>query len=516
MIKKTNKFVSNGRLHDAATPDWRDEFIDAGLTFADVLLRPQFSELETRAEKEGGPKTEIQLTPKIKLTIPIISANMDTVTESAMAVAMARYGGLGIIHRNCSVEKQVEEIKKVKQAEEGFIKNPYTLNPASYVNRARQMMAEHQIDSILIVESFRKELVGLITKYEIANISGLELVQDYMKPRKDLIVIEAEEYLTAGNAIKLAEQVFKNQPLLGKLPFIDKSGKLLGLITKKDLFRSAEYPSATKDEHGCLRVGAAIGIDDDVYKPMGRAEQLLGAGADVLVLDVAHAHAKKPIKVAKIIKEYYPYCELIAGNVATLEAVRDYARIGVDAIKVGIGPGATCSTRIISGAGVPQVSAILECARESEKYGIPIIADGGIRYPRDVSIAIACGASAVMVGTLFAGTDESPGDILDDNGRTVKVVRGMSSLGVNVDIKGDGFVRAGLKDMIQPEGVIGQVPYRGPLIRVLGALVAGLRSGMTYTGTATIKELQKPFPRKFSRLSRAAWEESKPHDIEII
>src|SRR3989338_4652090 len=460
--------------------DWRDEFIDAVLTFADVLLRPQFSKLETRAEKEGGPSTAVQLTHKIKLAIPIISANMDTVTESAMAVAMARYGGLGIIHRNCSVEKQVEEIKKVKQAEEGFIKNPYTLNQASYVNQARQMMAEHQIDSILIVESFRKELVGLITKYEIANISGLELVQDYMKPRKDLIVIEAEEYLTAGNAIKLAEQVFKNQPLLGKLPFINKSGKLLGLITKKDLFRSAEYPSATKDEHGCLRVGAAIGIDDDVYKPMGRAEQLLGAGADILVLDVAHAHAEKPIEVAKIIKKHYPHCELIAGNVSTLEAVRDYARIGVDAIKVGIGPGATCSTRIISGAGVPQVSAILECARESEKYGIPIIgvdaikvgigpgatcstriisgagvpqvsailecaresekygipiiADGGIRYPRDVSIAIACGASAAMVGTLFAGTDESPGDILDNNGRTVKVVRGMSSLGVNVDI----------------------------------------------------------------------------------
>lgn len=494
--------------------DWRNEFIDSGLTFSDVLIRPRYSALETRADREGGPNTEVQLAPKIKLAIPIISANMDTVTESAMAIAMARYGGLGVVHRNCSIEHQVEEVEKVKRAEEDLIRNPYTLYPADGVSRARELMAEHQVDSILIVDvGIGKELVGLITKYEIANASGN--VGDYMKPRKDLIVIETEEPLREDKARKLAEEVFKEKPLLGKLPFVNKNGKLLGLITKKDLFRSAEYPYAVKDERGRLLVGAAIGIDDKVLE---RAEKLLNTGADVLVLDVAHGHASKPMDVARAIKVSFrdrDY-ELIVGNVATAEAVRDWAKLGVDAIKVGIGPGAVCSTRIVAGAGVPQVSAILECAREADAWRIPIIADGGIRYPRDVSIAIACGASAVMIGTLFAGTDESPGDIIDDNGRMVKVVRGMSSLGVNVDIRGDSFIKAGLKDMIQPEGVTGTVPYRGPLVRVLGALVAGLRSGMTYAGAATIKELQRPFERKFTRMSRAAWEESKPHDVEII
>lgn len=496
-------------------PDWRDEFIKEGLTFSNIGLRPQYSELETRAEKEGGPATAGWLTPKIKLAIPIISANMDTVTESKMAIAMARYGGLGIIHRNCGILKQVEEVKKVKMAEEGLIKEPYTLFPSDYVSRARELMAERQIDSVLIVDSdVGKKFLGLITKYEIVNADGSEMVGKYMKPRTELIVVEIDNnLLTEKRAKDLAEQIFKEQPLLGKLPFINSNKQLLGLMTKKDLFRYASYPDATKDENGRLRVGASIGIGEKEFK---RAEELLEAGADVLVLDVAHAHAKKPMEMIKVIKDYFTKCELIAGNVATFEAVSDYAELYVDAVKVGIGPGATCSTRIVSGAGVPQVSAILECAREAQKYGISVIADGGIRYPRDVPLAIACGASSVMIGTLFAGTDESPGDIIDDNGKLVKVVRGMSSLNVNLGIKGDDFVKAGLKDIIQPEGVTGHVPYRGPLIRVLGALISGLRSGMTYAGTATIQDLQKPFPRKFTRVSQAAWEESKPHDVEII
>lgn len=498
-------------------PDWRDEFIKEGLTFSNISLRPRYSDLETRAEKEGGPTTATYLTAKIKLAIPIISANMDTVTESKMAIAMARYGGIGVIHRNLSIEKQVEEVKKVKTAEEGLIKEPYTLFSADSVRCARELMAERQIDSVLIVDvGIGKKFLGLITKYEIANADGSEMVGKYMKPCAELIVAEIDNLLlTEKKAKELAERVFKEQPLLGKLPFINKRGDLLGLMTKKDLFRYASFPDATKDENGRLCVGAAVGVGE---KELKRAEKLLQAGADVLVLDVAHGHASKPMDTARAIKVCFRNhnYELIVGNVATFEAVRDYARLEVAAIKVGIGPGATCSTRIVAGAGVPQVSAILECAREAQKFGIPIIADGGIRYPRDVSIAIACGASAVMIGTMLAGTDESPGDIIDDNGKLVKVVRGMSSLNVNLGIKGDDFIKAGLKDMIQPEGVTGHVPYRGPLIRVLGALVSGLRSGMTYAGAATIKDLQKPFSRKFTRMSQAAWEESKPHNVEIV
>ena len=498
--------------------DWRDEFIKEGLTFSDISLRPQYSDLETRAEKDGGPTTATHLTAKIKLAIPIISANMDTVTESKMAIAMARYGGFGIVHRNCSIEKQVEEVKKVKMAEEGLIREPYTLFSADSIHCARELMAERQVDSVLIIDAtgIGKKFLGLITKYEIANADGSEMVGKYMKPRDELIVTEIDNFsLTEKKAKELAERIFKEQPLLGKLPFVDKQGELLGLMTKKDLFRYASYPDATKDENGRLRVGAAIGVGE---KELKRAEELLLAGADVLVLDVAHAHASKPMDMARAIMVSFRNSnyELIVGNVATAEAVRDYARLGISAIKVGIGPGATCSTRIVAGAGVPQVSAILECAREAEKHKIPIIADGGIRFPRDVSIAIACGASAVMIGTLFAGTDESPGDIIDDNGRLVKVVRGMSSLNVNLGIKGDNFIKAGIKDTIQPEGITGHVPYRGPLIRILGALVSGLRSGMTYAGAATIEDLQKYSPRKFTRMSQAAWEESKPHDVEII
>lgn len=497
--------------------DWRDEFIKEGLTFSDISLRPQYSTLETRAEKEGGPTTTTNLTAKIKLAIPIVSANMDTVTESKMAIAMARYGGIGIIHRNCSIEKQVEEVKKVKNIEEGIIWKPYTLLPGDFIYRARALMAEHQVDSVLIIEGgIGKRFLGLITKYEIANADNSERVGKYMKPREQLIVVEIDKFsITERIARELAENVFKEQPLLGKLPFIDKQGELLGLITKKDLFRYASFTDATKDERGRLRVGAAIGVGE---KELRRAEALLDAGADVLVLDVAHSHASKPMDMARAIKVCFRNTnfELIVGNVATAEAVRDWARLEVAAIKVGIGPGATCSTRIVAGAGVPQVSAVLECAREAEKHDILIIADGGIRYPRDVPIIIACGASTVMIGTIAVGTDESPGEIIQENGRLVKIVRGMSSLDVNLDIKGDDFIMAGLKDVIQPEGITGRVPYRGPLIRVLGDLVSGLRSGMTYVGAKTIEDLKTPIPYKFTRMSQAAWGESKPHDVEII
>ena len=500
-------------------PDWRDEFIKEGLTFSNVSLRPQFSSLVTRSGREGGPNTETYLTKKIRLAIPVISANMDTVTESNMAIAMARYGGIGIIHRNLSTEKQVEEVEIVKAAEEILIREPYTLYPVSSVHKTRQLMAEKQIDSVLIIDGPPlPKLLGLVTKYEIADADGSEMVGNYMKKRNQLIVVEVpkEVCVTGSKAKEMADSVFREQPLLGKLPFVDNNGTLLGLVTKKDLFRYAEYPDATRDDKGRLRVGAAIGVDEDVAEPMGRAEKLLIAGVDVLVLDVAHGHAKKPMEVAKIILRRFEYCNLIVGNVVTREAVQDYAEIGVDGIKVGIGPGATCSTRIVAGAGVPQVSAIIECAIEAEKYKIPIIGDGGIRYPRDVPIAIGCGASSVMIGTLFAGTDESPGDIVRDSNQLMKTVRGMSSLDVNLEIKGEQFLRDSLRDVIQPEGVVKKTPYSGPLIRVLGALLSGLRSGMTYTGSKTIEDLQKPIERKFTRVSDAAWEESRPHDVGII
>ena len=494
------------------TTNWRDELIDEGLTFSDISLRPQFSELETRAAKEGGPATDTRLTTNIELAIPIVSANMDTVTESNMAIAVAKFGGIGIIHRNCSVEYQVREVEKVKRAEEGLIREPYTLSPENYIDRARELMAEKQVDSVLIVGADRK-LVGLLTKYELAGAGGFEAVGKHMKPLQKLIVVKTEINIDEDEAEKLARKTFDEHPFLGKLPFIDEEGRLIGFVTKKSLLRRAEYPDATRDENGRLRVGAAVGVDEDALR---RADALLIADADILVLDVAHGHAKKPMEMAKIIRKRYPDCQLMVGNVATLEAVRDFAKLKVGAIKVGIGPGATCSTRIATGVGVPQVSALLECAREANDYDIPIIADGGIRISGDVTKAIACGASSVMIGTLFAGTDESPGDLIRVNNKLYKNVRGMSSLGVNLNIRGESFLRVGLREMIEPEGIEGRVPHRGPLIRNLGPLVGGLRSGMTYVGAATIKELQRPFERKFTRVSRAALEESNPHDVEII
>lgn len=492
--------------------DWRDEFINAGLTFCDVSLRPQYSRLLTRAQKDGGPNTRTKLTPKIELAIPIISANMDTVTESAMATAMARFGGIGIIHRNCSIAAQVAIVRRVKSAEDSLIKNPYTLSGEDSVSKARELFIQKEIDSILIIDE-RKRLIGLITKYEIARASADAKLKKYMRPRKELIVIEKDPPPDAQEARKIAEKTFAKHPLLGKLPFVNREDRLLGLLTKKDLFQFASFPNATKDSTGKLRVGAAIGVDKFALE---RAGELINAGVDVLVLDIAHGHSQMAMEMAKSAKRMWPGFELIVGNVATKEAVRDYVRLGADAVKVGIGPGATCSTRIVSGAGVPQVSAILECAREAEKTGTFIIADGGVRYPRDITIAIACGASSVMIGTLFAGTDESPGDIIRESGKNLKIVRGMSSLDVNLEIKGAKFLEAGIFEAIEPEGETRRVAYNGPLNRVLGALVSGLRSGMTYVGAATIKELRRPFNEKFTRMSQAAWEESRPHNVDIF
>lgn len=488
--------------------DWRDALIKEGLTFSDLLLRPRKSGLSSRLD----PDTTTRLTKKIKIAIPIISANMDTVTESAMAIAMARHGGIGILHRNCAIEEEVAQVLKVKSAEEALIKDPYTLSPNDYILQANQMLNEKGIDSVLIIDK-EKRLVGMATKHEIWNAADSERIKKYMRPRQKLIVAEINLPLTEKEARKIAGRIFARHHMLSKLPFVDKSGRLVALLTHKDLIRLSSFSNATKDESGRLRVGAAIGVGDDTIH---RALALLQAGADVLVLDVAHGHAVKPMNTTKLICKRFPDAELIVGNVATFEAVRDYARLHVSAIKVGIGPGATCSTRIVSGAGVPQASALLECAREAQKTSTPIIADGGIRYPRDVTIAIGCGVSSVMIGTLLAGTNESPGTFIRDQGRLFKMVRGMSSLDVNIELKGEKFLSSGVKDMIQPEGIRGRVAYRGSAEQVLSELVSGLRSGMTYVGAASITELQRPFSRKFSRVSHAAQEESKPHDVEIV
>ncbi len=487
--------------------DWRDELIKEGLTFSDLLLRPRRSELSSRLD----PNTTTRLTKKIRMAIPVVSANMDTVTENVMAMAMARVGGVGIFHRNCTIEEEVAQVIKVKSAEDALIKDPYTLSPNDYIWQANRMLKEKGIDSVLIIDK-EKRLVGMVTKHEIWNAADSERIKKYMRPRQKLIVAEKDPPLNEKEARKIAERVFARHHMLSKVPFVDKAGRLVALLTHKDLIRLSSFSNATKDEFGRLRVGAAVGVSEDA---LDRASALLGAGADVLVLDVAHGHAVKPMDIAKLIRRRFPDAELIVGNVATFEAVRDYARLRVSAIKVGIGPGATCSTRIVSGAGVPQVSALLECAREAGKYNIPIIADGGIVLSGDVSISIACGASSVMVGALFAGTDESPGILRRENGKLYKIVRGMSSFDVNAEIRGIKFMEVGIQDFIEPEGVPGRVLYSGPLVKVLGGLVGGLRSGMTYVGAKNIAELQRPFSRKFSRVSRAAREESKPHDIEI-
>lgn len=470
-----------------------------GITFDDILLVPGKSHVLPR---EVDLST--YLTPDIKLNIPILSAAMDTVTESAMAVAIAREGGMGILHKNLSIEEQCIEVDKVKRSESGMIRNPITLTPYETIGDALELMKKYRVSGIPVVDTNEK-LVGILTNRDLR-----------FEPNKKLKVSELmtkENLITAplGTTLEKAEKILQRHKI-EKLPVVDKTGKLKGLITFKDIMKKKKHPNACKDEHGRLRVGAAIGITFDT---MDRVEALNQAGADVIVIDTAHGHSMGVIKVVKEIRKKYKYTQLIAGNIGTYDGALELANCNVDAIKVGIGPGSICTTRVIAGVGVPQITAITEVYRAVKKKGIPIIADGGIKQTGDIPKAIAAGADSVMIGGLFAGVDESPGEKILYEGRSFKLYRGMGSISAMKKGSKDRYFQDAEDDLkkLVPEGVEGRVPYKGPLEDTIYQLVGGLRSAMGYCGTKDIKSLKRY--GKFVRITLAGLKESHPHDVII-
>lgn len=477
------------------------DIIGEAYTFDDVLLVPAYSQV---LPKDIDVSTFI--TPKIKLNIPLLSAAMDTVTESQMAIAMAREGGLGVIHRNMPLERQVREVEKVKKSESGIIYDPITVFPDTPIRKVLSLMEEYKISGIPVIEGPEKKLVGIVTNRDLRFESELD------KPVKE--VMTKENLVTAKQGITLDEAIkILHERRIEKLLIVDDNFCLKGLITIKDIEKIKKYPNACKDELGRLRVGAAIGVGKDRLK---RVEALLKAGCDVLFIDSAHGHSKNIIDAIKEIKYHFPDCQLIAGNIATGEAAEDLIKAGADGLKVGVGPGSICTTRIVAGAGVPQITAIHEVAKVADKYGIPVIADGGIRFSGDITKAIAAGAHAVMIGNLFAGTEEAPGETILYEGRTYKVYRGMGSL--SAMFKEGGKERYGYEEeevaKLVPEGVEGRVPYRGPVSNMIFQLVGGLKSGMGYCGCRNIEELRKK--AKFVKITPAGYRESHVHDVTIL
>lgn len=470
-------------------------------TFDDLLLVPEYSEV---LPKDVDVSTYI--TSKIKLNIPLISAAMDTVTESRMAISMAREGGLGVIHRNMSLDEQVREVEKVKKSESGMIYDPVTVSPDTPIREVLKLMEEFKISGIPVVEGPRKKLVGIITNRDLRFETNFE------RPVRELMT--KENLVTAKPGISLEEAIkILHEHRIEKLLIVDDDFCLKGLITIKDIEKLKKYPNACKDELGRLRVGAAIGVGANRLE---QAERLLKAGADVLFIDSAHGHSKNVIETIKEIKYHFPDCQLIAGNVATAEGAEALIKAGADGIKVGIGPGSICTTRIVAGVGIPQLTAIHNCAVVAEKYGIPVIADGGIRFSGDIVKALAAGAHAVMIGNLFAGTEEAPGETILYEGRTYKVYRGMGSLSAMA--KRGGSERYGQEgedlSKLVPEGIEGKVPYRGPVANMIYQLVGGIRSGMGYCGCRTIEELRKK--AKFVKITPAGYRESHVHDVTIL
>ena len=472
------------------------KFAKEGLTFDDVLLIPQKSSV---LPKDVDIKT--RLTKKIKLNIPIMSAGMDTVTEAKLAIAMAREGGIGIIHKNMSIQRQALEVDKVKRSEHGVIVDPFYLSPSHVIGDALELMERYHISGVPITDENMK-LVGILTNRDI------RFENDVNKKIEDAMT--KENLVTAREGISMAEaeKILKSRKI-EKLPIIDEEGYLKGLITIKDIEKAIQYPLSAKDGRGRLLVGAALGITSDLLE---RAEALVKAGVDIVVLDTAHGHSQGVIDGVKKIKNIYPELQLIAGNVATGEAVEDLIHAGADAVKVGIGPGSICTTRVVAGIGVPQITAIYDCAKAAKKYDIPIIADGGIKFSGDIPKAIAAGADVCMIGSLFAGTEESPGETIIYKGRSFKVYRGMGSLSAMASGSKDRYFQENSKKLV-PEGVEGRVAFRGSLKETVYQLVGGLRSGMGYCGTASIKELKEN--GTFIKITSAGLVESHPHDISI-
>ncbi|QJC50246.1 IMP dehydrogenase [Paenibacillus albicereus] len=475
---------------------WETKFAKEGLTFDDVLLVPRRSEVLPR-EVEIGTR----LSETVKLNIPLISAGMDTVTEAALAIALAREGGIGIIHKNMSVAQQAEEVDRVKRSESGVITNPFSLTPEHHVYDAEELMGKYRISGVPIVDDVGK-LVGILTNRD------LRFVHDYSMKISD--VMTREELVTAPVGTTLQEaEVLLQKHKIEKLPLVDETNTLKGLITIKDIEKAIQFPKAAKDKQGRLLCGAAIGVSKDSLE---RAEALVKAGIDVLVVDSAHGHHINIIEMVRTLRSQYPELTIIAGNVATGDATRDLIEAGASVVKVGIGPGSICTTRVIAGIGVPQITAIYDCASVAREYGVPVIADGGIKYSGDITKAIAAGASAIMIGSLFAGTEESPGESEIYQGRRFKVYRGMGSLGAMKEGSKDRYFQENENKLV-PEGIEGRLPYKGPLADTVHQLIGGLRAGMGYCGTATIEELKND--TSFIRITGAGLRESHPHDVQI-
>jgi len=474
--------------------DGLDKIVKEGLSFDDVLVLPSKSEI---LPKDVDIST--RLTKIIRLNTPIISAGMDTVTEARLAIAIAREGGIGIIHKNMSIEKQALEVDKVKRSEHGVIVDPFYLSPDNRIGDALELMERYRISGVPITENGK--LVGILTNRD------LRFEYDMNRPIKEVMTKENLVTAPEGTTLDEAKEILKKHKI-EKLPIVDKDYKLKGLITIKDIEKAIKYPNSAKDKAGRLLVGAAVGISRDMDE---RLKALVDARVDVVVVDTAHGHSKGVLEGVYRIKERYPELQVIAGNVATAEGTRDLIKAGADAVKVGMGPGSICTTRVVAGIGVPQITAIMDCAEEAQKCNIPIIADGGIKYSGDIVKAIAAGADSVMIGSLFAGTEESPGEIEIYKGRSFKVYRGMGSLGAMEKGSSDRYFQEDVKKLV-PEGVEGRVPYRGSLAETVYQLVGGLRAGMGYCGAKNLEELKAA---KFVRITPSGLRESHPHDIYI-
>ena len=470
--------------------------IEEGLTFDDVLLRPKHS-----AVVPSRVDVSTRLTKKIRLNIPLMSAAMDTVTECALAIAIAREGGMGIIHKNMSIAAQAENVDKVKRSEHGVITDPFYLSPDHRVADADALMGKYRISGVPIVVEGNK-LVGIITNRD------LRFETDYSKFIRD--VMTSENLITApiGTTLAQAQQILSKHKI-EKLPLVDDEGVLKGLITIKDIEKAIQYPSSAKDSGGRLLVGAAVGTSRDTLE---RVRALVRAKVDVVAVDTAHGHSKNVLDMIAAIKGQFPELEIIAGNVATAQAVHDMVSAGADCVKVGIGPGSICTTRVIAGIGVPQLSAIMECAEEADKQGVSIIADGGVKYSGDITKALAGGAAAVMIGSLFAGTKESPGETEIYQGRSFKVYRGMGSIASMKQGSADRYFQEDSQKLV-PEGVEGRVPFKGPLADTVFQMIGGLKSGMGYVGAENLGQLKEK--AEFIRITAAGLQESHPHDISI-
>lgn len=475
---------------------WENKFVKEGLTFDDVLLIPAKSEVLPR---DVSVKTKLSDT--LQLNIPLISAGMDTVTEAAMAIAMARQGGLGIIHKNMTIEEQAEQVDRVKRSESGVITNPFSLSAHHKVYDAEELMGKYRISGVPIVDE-EQHLVGILTNRD------LRFIHDYSIEINDVMTKENLVTAPVGTTLEQAEEILQKHKI-EKLPLVDDQNVLKGLITIKDIEKAIEFPNAAKDSKGRLVVGAAVGVAKDTDQ---RIAALVHAGADVIVVDTAHGHSKGVIDTVKHIRSNYPDINIIAGNVATGAATKELIEAGANIIKVGIGPGSICTTRIVAGIGVPQITAVNDCAQAAEEYGVPVIADGGIKYSGDITKAIAAGARAVMLGSIFAGVSESPGETEIFQGRRFKVYRGMGSIGAMKDGSGDRYFQENEQKLV-PEGIEGRVPYKGPLSDTVHQLVGGLRAGMGYCGTKSVEELIQN--GQFIKITNAGLRESHPHDVQI-